>query len=442
MAITYDTLGSTVTVYPTGTVAPGQLNTEVAIVGGYDSSNADSSVDPGDSTTVNTGTEADTMFGSTSELAYQTRLAFANGATAVHGVPVEETEKTETFGASTSTSSGTLSNGPVLDPNVNPDEEITAQDVTAGNTVDVNIVYEDSVSSPSESDTINLNPTSREWAADASSEYDITYVAADYESAIDNAIGEDARAVAVCSEEASVKQDLDDRLGTAEQNIRFMRGVTGADVDIDETSTADYDPDVEDWRMVEVAPPRGTSDEGDVRSVGAIAGMIASQPIDVTGSITYDTVNGLNSLRTEFSPTQAEDFEQVTAITDEFEIADGVTTAVEESFSDIYKVEIIDFIVEGLYTRIKDYRGGSNAQPSQRRFKSRLKRYLGSQSSPDATPPLLATTDGSRPYSVTVGTGAVDTETVLTIGIDPAPIAKEVTLDLSVGPIQFNGATV
>lgn len=441
MAITYDTLGSTVTIYPRGTVAPGQLNTEVAIVAGYDSDNADASVSEGEATVVNTGTEAGTMFGEDSELAWQAELAFNNGATAVHGVPPEETSTTETFGDGSSTSTGTLSDHP-FDPNVHPGKEITAQDVTESEDVDVNIVYEDSPATPSEPNTINISMTTNDWEADSSSEYDITYAHGDYTAAIETAVGRTVRAVGVSTEHDEHKETLDEELDDAASNFRFHRGVTGSQVDIETSGTGSYEPTVDDWRSVEVAPSRGSTSNGDVRTVGAIAGMVASQPIDVTGSITYDTVSGFESLRTEFRPSEAEAFGRVTAITDEYEVASGTTTSSERVFQDIYKAEIIDFIVEGLYTRVKDYSGGSNADSAQRRFKSRLKRYLASQAAPNATPPLLASGDGSQPYTVTVDQGSVDTETDVDIGIDVAPIAKEVTLGVSVGPIQFTGASV
>lgn len=441
MAITYDTLGSTVTVTPTGTVAPGQINTEVAIVSGYNSAKADPSVTAGQATVVNTGTEAENMFGSPSELARQARLAFANGATAVHGVPVGETTTTENFGSGSATDNGTVNNVPVLDPNVNPAQSVTAQDVTAGNSVDVTIVYS-SPASPSGTDEMEFNPITGDWAADDTSEYDITYTYGDYSTAIGNAVGRDVRSVGVCTESDSVKTTLDSDMDTQSSNFRFLRGVTGSDVDISPASTGSYTPTVEDWRMVEVAPSRATSSQGNVRTVGAVAGMIASQPIDVTGSITYDNITGLDSLKVEFSPTEAENFSQVTALTDEFEVAEGVTTSSESAFADIYKVEIIDFIVEGIYGHIKNYRGGSNAQPARRRFKSQLKRFLGRHSVPDAIPPLLASGDGTQPYSVSVRQGSTDTEADVDIGIDVAPIAKEVVLDVSVGPIKFNGASV
>lgn len=438
MAITYDTLGSTVTVLPRGTVAPAQLNTAVALVGGYDDSNSGSNTSANSVTIVNTGSEADSEFGSGSELAKQARLALGNGATAVHGVPVSETTTTESF---SSTTGGVLSNAPAMDPNLNH-EDITAQDTGNNNSVDVNIVYVDNPSQPSSSNTINLNPHSGDWEADEQSSYDITYTYGDYTNAIETASKETVRAVGVCTETSAHKTTLESQLSSQAANFRFKRGLTGSDIEIDAGSTGSYTPDNDDWRMIEVAPSLGTSPQGKVRTVGAITGMMASQPINVEGSITFDSVDGLDNLHVAFSPTQAENFSRVTAITDEFEVAAGLTTSSDTAFADIYAVEIIDLIVEQLYERIKNYAGGSNAEKAQRRFASKLKRTLASYSVPNASPPLLAAGDGTQPYAVSVTTGATDTEADVDIGIDVAPIAKEVVLDLSVGPIQFNGASV
>lgn len=441
MAISYTTLGSTVTITDTGIIPASQLNTDVAIVGGYDEADSAADVNAGEVTEVTSSTEAESQFGATSELARQARLAFRNGAGTVHGIPVPETQTTESFGTSTATSSGTLSNGAVLDPRTNPDEQITAQDVTGSTSVTVNLV-DGTPSTPANSNTINLNPVTREWEADASSEYEITYTYGDYDTAIGAAAGEEVRALAVCSENDTVKADLRTDLEDAEKNFRFLRGIVGSMTDIQPLDIGDYQPAEEDWRIVEVAPARGQDEDGEVSTVGAIAGLVAGQPVDVSGSITFNTVSGLESLDIEYTPLQAEDFEQVTAITDEFEVAEGVTTSAETGFRDIYKVEIIDLVVENLYARIKDFRGGSNSQGSRRLFASRLKRLLGSYSAPDAQPPLLATADGTQPYYVSQDTGATDTETDIQVGIEVAPIAKTVNLDLSVGPIEFGGATL
>lgn len=441
MAITYDTLGSTVTVHPVGAVPPSQLNTAVAIIGGYDAGNADSSVAGGEVTTVNSGTEAETMFGADCELTYQAKLAFTNGASTVHGVPVPESQTTETFGTSTATASGTLSNAPAMDPRVHPDHEITANDVTAGTSMTVNVV-DGTPSTPSDSDTLNINPETGNWEADATSEYDITYSYGTWDGSMDAAIAESPRNIALCAEDDSLVTTMKGKLETAESNFNFTRVVAGSLMDFPSGQISSYTPASEDWRVIEVAPSRGTSPSGQVRTVGAIAGLLAGQPVNVEGSITYDTVSGLDSLKNEYAPTTAEQFTQVTAITRSFEVAGGYTTSSESSFRDVYAVEIIDLVVEQLFERVKVYSGGSNSFNAQQMFESRLRRTLNSLSPPASQPPLLATPSGEQPYTVNVSTGATDTETDVDIGIQVAPIAKEVTLDISVGPFQFGGATV
>jgi len=270
-------------------------------------------------------------------------------------------------------------------------------------------------------------------------------------------VNQDVRYVIVCTENDGVKATLTTHLKEEAGDFRFMRGIVGASVGIDSGEVSSYSPPSNSWRLIEVAPSRGqTANDSDAyggkyggdayggvrtRTLGAIGGLLAQQPINVEGSITYDEVIGLTELNVEYAPTKAETFEKVTALTRDFEVAEGVTTSTEPTFADIYAGEIIDLAVEQLYGRVKEYKGGSNTQTAQRRFRARLKRLLASYTSPDATPPLLATGEGGRPYSVAVSNGSSDTETDVKIGMEPAPIAKEVYLDISVGPLRFNGVS-
>lgn len=439
MAISYTTLGSTVTITDSGIIPASQLNNNVAIVGGYNASNAAAGVTEGEATVVNTSTAADEQFGADSELARQAAASFANGSGAVYGVPLPETQTTETVGSSTATASGTLSADAIHDPRFNPEEEVTFEDVTEGTSLTVNLVY-GTPASPSDANTVNLNPRTLEWEADEASEYDITYTETSYADAISAAISEDVRTVVLCLENASAKAELLAQLTTAEQNFNFMRAVVGAEPDIQSADISGYTPAEEDWRIVEVAPAHATDGVGDLRSAGAVGGLLASQPIDVTGSITYDDVGYLTGFNVEYSPTEADSFEQVTAIIDTSQVAEGVTTSSETGFRDIYKVEIIDLIVEQVQSLVEDFSGGSNSQNARRLFASRIRRALSSYSAPNATPPLLASGDGSRPYYVEQSLGASDTEANVTIAIDVAPIAKSVNLDFTTGPIQFAGA--
>lgn len=436
MAISYNTLGGQVNITGGGTIPASDLNSTVALVGHYNPDTADGSVTPSEPTLVSSRTDAETLFGEQSELARQAALALANGAGTVYAIPVATSSESE---AVTAASSGELTNTPLVDPRVTT-YEITAVD---GNEDSVNTIAVDGTpSSPIENNTIRINPLTGEWKATSSGDYDISYQTGAYDDAIASAVDLNPRVAALASEDPGAIITLQTDLATAASNFRFSRGVAGATPAIGPSEVADYTPTTDSWRVVEVAPSRGDDGDGEVRTVGAVAGLVASQPIDVTGSVTYDTLAGLVSLNEQYPPATASNYERVLAVTDEFAVAEGLTTASETAFADIYKAEIIDLIVEQLYERIKNYRGGSNAQPAQRKFRARIKRSLSAQATPIAQPPLLASGDGSRPYSVSVSTGATDSEAVVSVGIDPAPIAKTVTLDMSVGPIQFNGASV
>lgn len=436
MTISYDTLGGSISVEPSGSVGAGELNTSVAIVGGYDDANADPDVAAGETTIVNSSTDATNQFGEASELARQTVLANANGAGTIYGVPLPTTETSDSITAS---SSGTLDNVPICDPRVTS-ESLSVVD-GSGSTVEVQYVDE-TPSQPETNGTISVNPTTGEWAASSSGDYEITYSYATYESAVQEAVSQPVRYVIVCTEDGGVIQTLADELKAQAADFRFSRGVVGAMPGLASGDIASYEPTTDDQRIVEVSPARGTdTSENGVRTVGAVGGLLANQPVDVTGSVTYDALRGLETLATQYPPSDAQQFERVTGVTDTLDIAEGVTTSTEESFSDIYKVEIIDFVVEQIHERLRNYRGGSNTLDARKKFRSRLKRTLSAVSAGNAQPPLLADAEGGRPYGLGVSLGANDTITDVEIQIDPAPIAKTVNVNVGVGPIRFEGVS-
>ena len=432
MTISYDTLGGSISIEPSGAIRAGDLNQRVAIVGSADTANG--AIGEGEAALVASSTDATTQFGADSELQRQAELSLANGASEVYGVAVSTTEQTESV---TAASDGTLSISPICDPRFTT-ESVSVVD--AGGDA-LTVEYTDSEPSvPSEDNTVVINPTTGAWAASSSGDYEFTVTEPSFSEPLAEAVNGTVRYVAVCSEAASVVSTLATELSTKASNFRFSRGFVGVSEEVAPIDVGSYTPGVDDFRVIEVASSYGTTTNGDMaRTCGAVAGLAAQQPIDVTGSVTFDNLVGFASLATSYTPSQAEQFERVTAITDTMEIAEGVTTSSEAEFSDIYKAEIIDYAVEQLYRRVKNYRGGSNARGSQRKFRSRLKRTLSSLSAPNAQPPLLADGEGGRPYTLDVGVGETDTETAVTIGIDPAPIAKQVNVNVSVGPLQFNG---
>lgn len=438
MTISYSTLGGNVTVSPSGTIPAGDLNNSVAVVGHADLAGVADGVAAGESTLVSTPTDAETQFGADSELARQAALAAANGAGTIYGIPIGTSEVTETVSGD---ASGTLPSAPYVDPRVTQ-ADVTVTDTSAAEDQTVEYTSETDVTAPTTDNTVRLNPVSGDWAAQSASDYEFTLTTPDADAALATAAQLPVRTVAVCSEADAQITTAQTELNNAATDFRFSRAVVGATPGIATSDVSSYEPTTDDQRVVEVAPARGTSQGENVRAVGAIAGLLASQPINVEGSITFDSVAGLSGTAVAYPPSTAQSFERVTALTDDLTVAAGLTTAQETAFADVYKAEIIDLITEQLYERIKSYRGGSNAQSAQRRFRSQLRRTLSAQSAPNAQPPLLASGDGRRPYNVAVDTGATDSEAQVTIGIEVASIAKTVNLNVNVGPIRFDGATV
>jgi len=436
MVQTYNALEGTLNVKGTPTTSRAGTTNAVAVVGGYDSANAASGVTAGESTTVTDPTSADETFG-TSELSRVVQTVAANGIQTIYGVPVSETQNTESISSGTSI---TLTETP-FDPNLHPDHDITVTDTDTSTDLTVNIVYEDPVPTPTESDTANVNPRTRAVETDASGNYDIDYTYGDYDAAIETAVDLPVRSVGVCTEDSAVKSTLQTELANVAADFNFKRGFVGAHPEIATSDISSYSPDVEDWRVVEVAPARGVGADGAVRTVGAVAGFMSSQPIGPDGSGLYDSVSGLTDLNTAYRPSEAKNFSQVTAITRNGVIGVAETTSATDQFSEIYKVEVIDAIALGLFDPIQDYAGGPQDV-------SDLRSIIGAQLQDYASgnPPLLGFGDGraASPYSVSTSLSSGGDVANAGVSIVPYPIAKSVNLNLTVtdGFVQFDGASV
>jgi len=357
----------------------------------------------------------------------------------VYCVPVPETDVTESFGGSTATSSGTLSNAPVFDPHVHPDHDIAVADVTEGVDCAVEIIYDGTPESPSEDNTVHVNVRSGEWAADSTSEYEFSYTYGDYADAADSAAAQPVRFVAAHTESARIKNDVLSAVHKEAQNGEFMRAVTSARPEIDVGAVSDYEPALDDWRMIEVAPSRGLVGNEEVRCASAVAALLAGQPINAEGSITYDSLAGITDLKTKYRPTEAEQFDRVTAIDRGLTVVGGRTTASQSTFSRIHEVEIVDVVAETALGIASDYKGGGNYGEKTKLMRKAFERTLSAFAS--QRPPLLADPNGLA-YDVNVRQGANDNEVLVTLGVHPAPIMEEITLNINVGEVvSLGGAT-
>lgn len=441
MVQNYQALEGELSVRGAATSARSGGSNAVAYVGGYNASTAASEVTAGEATEISDATTAEDTFGD-SEIATAASAIAANDVDAIHGVPVDETQTTETFGSSTSTSTGTLGNTPVFDANVHPEHTITVTDVTEGTECDVSYVYGSTPTQPSTSNAARVNPITGEWAADASSEYEFQYTYGDYQTAIETACRlDDVRYVIVGTEADSVKSTLVTELGNVATDFDFKRGVVGATPEIQSGNIASYTPSQNDWRLVEVAPARATGADGGVRTAAAVGGFLASQPIGPDGSGLFDEVAGLESLNTSYRSSDVKNFGQVTALTQNAVVGVAETTSETEQFQPIYATEIIDAVSLGLFETARDYAGGAQDPGDlEALLSTTCQRYAR------GSPPALGFAQGGSgpPYDVSVTLDAQDSSIANAgVTIVPYPIAEEVNIDVTVsdGFVEFGGAS-
>jgi hypothetical protein len=435
MAKQYDTLEGSLSIGASASASRTGNDNSVAIVGGYDASNAASDVTEDEATYVPDPTTAEDVFGQ-SELSRAVEAVAANGVGDIWGVPVTETTGvTESFSSATT---GQLSVTPVFDPNLHPEHDIVVTDSVAASDLDVNIVY-GTVTTP-DSGEANVNPNSGAIEFPSSSDYEVTFDHGDYGNAITNAGNLGVRNLIVCTESATVKSSVVATTSDIATDFDFKRAFTGARPDLESGEISSYTPDEQDWRMVEVAPARAVGADGPVRTCAAVGGFVSAQPIGPDGSTLFDEVSGISSLGQQYRPSEAKDFDGVTSLTRTGRVATAETTSTEEQFRLIYATEIIDQVASTLFSVARDYAGGPQDVGD---LEILLETQLVSYS--QGRPPLLGFGDGrtASPYDVSVELGSSSTVANAGVTIVPYPIAEEVNLSLTIsdGFVEFGGAS-
>jgi len=429
MAETYGTTtipSDSVTVRSGGTVSIGAaFETTLGLVGGMDTANGDAS--EGDVITVESTSDAEQQFGENSELAKNVAAAYANGAGTIYAVGVSETQTTENI---TGSSSGTLSESPVFDPTVHPDHDITATDTTEAADVTVNIVY-GTPSSPTEANTINLNPVTGEWEADESSDYDIDYTYGDYSSAITDVVTKVPRIVTVLTENETVANSLLTELNTYDSDFEFMHGVVGAEPEV---SAASYSDNLDDRRLSIVAPSRGWLDSAEtdqVRTMGAVGGRASGKPLG--DSMTYEPLQGIVSLNTQYTNSELGTLidSQVMPLRQSggIDIVKDMTTSTDVRFERLYASEIIDEATEISHQISQQFIGNANTEDN---------RLLLRESHTTSYNELLED-QLLEDFLVNVSKGANDFEVDIDIGLDVIGIIDTVDVTITVGDVVQNG---
>jgi len=286
---------------------------------------------------INALREADTKFGAGSELADGMREALANGANLafLFGVAVPR-DFVEAEVQSTQT--GSLDNvalvehtGESVDSTGDTigDMGISATDTTDGD-LSVELRYNGSPATPTEEDTVFVNPLTGEYAADAaaSGEYEFSYTYNDYSTAfsaeeVRGIVNENETGVYVAlSDSDSVASSLQTEISTLRTNFQLVNGVCvaepndnelldaantsdengGADARYDAGNYGSANQSVSEEYFYKFAPGR---EEDVVKTiVGGVGGLFAGNPI--SDPVYNDELNGYQSLEQTFSKTDAD----------------------------------------------------------------------------------------------------------------------------------------
>ena len=422
---TTDYPSSNVTVDSGGTIAvSAAFENTIGIVGGMNTENG--SANTGETIRVSSS-GATNQFGEDSELKDAVDLAASNGVNTIYACPVPETETTESISATTS---GTLDNVPIFDPNVNGEHELSGTDTSESAELTFNVVYESPPSTPTEDNTINVNPNTGEFEADESSDYDITYTYGDYDTAIADLAKKVPRTMAVGTESITTANTLLTTLNTYAQTFGFMHGFVGAEPDL---TPADYSNTLDDRRISVVGPSRGYTDAANtnmVRTVNAVAATQSAKPLGE--STTADSISGIVDIYQDFSG----DFKKLTDAqvlplrkSGNIEIVKDMTTSTDVKFERIYASEVTDEASEISNHISSQFIGEPNTGTNRN--------LLGE--SHDSAYAEMQRDNILDAYQIDIEEGADPNTLDLDIALDIVDVIDFITVDITVGDIVENG---
>lgn len=407
------------------------FDSTVGFIGNMDTANGTAT--PGSVVNVADTVEAEDKFGTDSELHRSIELAYLNGVGDVYAVGVSETNTTESFGTSTSNvSTGTLSNVPVIDPQVAREHSITVTETQSG--VDWSIIYKygEPPSTPAETETIALNTVTGEWTASSSGVFDFTYDYGDYSTPIPKLLDKNLRYACLLSESEGLVNDMLTEVNSHAQQFDFMRMVAGG---MPETMPANYSDAIDDQRAVIVEPARAFTDSTQsemVRTTAAVVGHLASRPLSEssTGEV-HGQIDGLVELNTKYTNGEAADFidKQVMPVIrgTNIHIPRDVTTSSTQKFSRVYAVEIVDEVALTHHLIAEQFIGSFNFPERRQELKTSLEVPLEDFATDN--PPLL------EAYAVNVSEGDSDFEVDAEVGIDVTGIMDRINVNISVGDV-------
>ncbi len=315
--------------------------------------------------------EADKVFGEDSELATAMKLALANGANIsyLYGVQAEMLGAGEDIDPAqdtpTESYSGTTANVLQDVPIVEKEEYLAVFDSIDGTEMSVNLVYEDSVPTPGDADTVNINPFTGDWTADSSSDYDFFYNYLDWSAAFnaaDNVVNEDETGLYVAlSESETVASTLSGKSTELRREYQLVNGIAAAQPNATKTidpgevtersyagfDTASYEDSIDNDSQFLAAPAR--LERSTKTALGSVAGLFGGS--DITEPIYNDTINvGGENLEEQFNRTDAQNMRGNEVIplrqAGSVRVKDNDSTSTETDWErDFWRRRIVDRVI-------------------------------------------------------------------------------------------------
>lgn len=258
-----------------------------------------------------------------------------------------------------------------------------------------------------------------------------------YQAATDEVMsGISPRYIVPCTETQAEQDNVLASVNDWADDLNFARVIAPGD-DVSTGNISSYSPTNDDQRYAEVAPKRGKTGGENAFTAAAVAGHASQQPLG--SSITFDNLN-ISDLSTEYRRTEAVDFGEVTAVTRDGKITEGVTTSTEDAFSDIFQVEIVDAVAQGVDEIAQQYAGDRpNTEDARQDLVGDVDRFLGPLT--QDRPPLLSTAEGGPAYAVDTVVES-DEKISLNVAISPVSVMKQIDINFDVGSVlTFEGVS-
>ena len=402
-------------------------------------------------TTINARREADTNFGSDSELADAMREALGNGANIsyLYGVAPRRFNVVDEV---QSTQSGTLSNAPLWEEDVSDESNISAlvvEDNTGPISMEVQYTYESPPTQPSDAEVVAVNPLTGEYAADAApdGDYEFDYKYLDWQGAFDSpsvarVVQEDETGVYdVLSDSDLVSADANSTAATRRQAYQLVNVLSGAEPNVNEEVTdsdgnyvrrdARFDTDAYTQGSVDsdfyfkLAPVR---QENSTRTIlGGVGGLFAGNPI--SDPIYNDPVSGYSDLEQKFTKTDADHMRDENVIpvrqAGSIRVKDNKSTSTSTDWErDFWRRRIADRVIligktigDSIIGRINDE---DTRDAAERLIEGELRELVGDRL-------LKPNSDGEQNWFVDVYESSTDADEVkIDIGFTPYGIVKRI----------------